>query len=493
MLKAGVLSLSAIILISTGSGWLYLEHLNGNIRKGERSSGDSAVKKTKPNAHGQTPLNILLLGSDSRKSKANVALGGSKKDADRPPLADVQMLLHLSADRKSAALVSIPRDTRVDIPRCEDPKTGEVFEATNATINNTLARGGPGCTLATWQNLTDTYIDHWMMIDFSGVVSMADAVGGVEVCVNQNIWDRNLQTGRGGSGLKLEAGEQKVKGEKALQWLRTRYAFGSDINRTRAQRMYLNSMVRELKSQNVFTDTGRLMGLAETATDALTVDEGLGSVPALYDLGMEFKSIPSSRITSTTLPTVADPLDPDAHLIPAPGDAEQVFSMIRNDIPFDGKGKVKTKKKPEKAGPPAAPSDTIPVTVINGTGVNGKPAVGKRASGLAETLVAAGFTQAEAGSEPLPREETRIEYPAAEGDQGRSNAQAVAKALKIPVGQVKVSSEVTEITLVVGGDWPEGTDYSVTIPKENKKVPKSANPLKGDEKGCMDVYEPYRW
>ncbi|GAB2627415.1 LCP family protein [Streptomyces capparidis] len=497
ILKWATLGLSLLVLGTAGAGWLYINHLNGNIRKGERSSGDSDVAGHKPNADGQTPLNILLIGSDSRNTAENLKLGGRKADVGRKPLADVQMLLHVSADRSHAALLSIPRDTRVEIPKCRDPKTDEEFPATNNTINNTLARGGAGCTLATWQNLTGMYIDHWMMIDFAGVVSMADEVGGVEVCVNQNIWDRDLKTGRGGSGLKLEAGRKKVKGQEALQWLRTRYAWGSDIQRTKAQRMYMNSMVRELRSQSVFSDTGRLMGLAEAATNALQVSEEIGTVKKLYQLGMELKSVPPDRITSLTMPAVDDPQDRN-HVIPAPGEADKVFAMLRNDVPLDANGGKKDgksgeKQTPKDKGPDAAAPGGIAVSVVNGTGAGGQAPVDGRASDLVEKLATAGFTRAEASVAGEPRESTVVQYPKGEGDQGKANARSVAKALGVPEAAVQASEDVTVITLHIGADWREGTDYAATLPEEGD-VPESSNALNGSDKGaCMDVYEPYRW
>lgn len=256
VLRWSATTLAVLILGTAGAGYLYYQHLNGNIQKGQRSSGDSKATRTGPNAAYQTPLNILLIGSDSRNSAENLKLGGHRESVGAPPLADVQMLIHLSADRKSAAMVSIPRDTRVHIPTCKDPDTGKVYPATDDIINTTLARGGAGCTLNTWQDLTGVYIDHWMMVDFAGVVRMAHAVGGVDVCVKQNVWDRSTAAQRGGSGLKLKAGTHKVDDVQALQWLRTRHAWGSDLMRARAQHMYLNSMIRTLKGQNVFTDSG---------------------------------------------------------------------------------------------------------------------------------------------------------------------------------------------------------------------------------------------
>ncbi|MFE4644576.1 LCP family protein, partial [Streptomyces sp. NPDC056730] len=265
--------LSLLLLATAGAGYLYYRHLNSNIRSGERSNGASGLDKPAANSAGQTPLNILLIGSDSRADPENVKLGGSKDTAGNPPLGDVQMLVHVAADRKNASVVSIPRDTRVDIPECKDAKTGETFPATNAIINETLARGGPGCTLSTWEKLTGVYIDHWMTIDFAGVVKMADAIGGVDVCVKENVWDRPLPGVPGGSGLKLTKGTHQIQGKQALQWLRTRHAFESDLGRAKAQHMYMNSMISGLKSQSVFTDTPRLTGLAEAATKSLEVSE----------------------------------------------------------------------------------------------------------------------------------------------------------------------------------------------------------------------------
>ncbi|MDU0254296.1 LCP family protein [Streptomyces sp. PU10] len=506
-LRWSATTLAVLILGMAGAGYLYYQHLNGNIDKGERSSGDSKAHKTEPNAAGQTPLNILLLGSDSRASDANVALGGGKNHRDNPPLADVQMLIHLAADRKSASVVSIPRDTRVDIPACKDPDTGEKFPATNAIINTSLARGGACCTLATWENLTGVYIDHWMTIDFAGVVSMADAVGGVEVCVNQNVWDRPLPGVPGGSGLKMTKGSHKVKGEEALQWLRTRHAWGSDPLRARAQHMYMNSMIRTLKSQNVFTDAW-LMDLAEAATKSLTVSEEIGTVKKLYDLGMQLKTVPTDRITMTTIPTVEDPEDKN-HLLPA-ADADKMWAMLRDDVSFDDKG-TKGKKDGGKDGgkdatgdgaaadgdaakpsdEPAADSE-IGVLVQNATRSATLGPVTGRAGAVAGTLVGKGFVKATKDtSAALSEERTVVRYPS---DELAGDARRVAEALGIPANAVRKSTDVSGVTLVVGADWREGASYPKQKTPEAGDLPESSDAINGsDTSKCMDVYKPYRW
>lgn len=116
------------------------------------------------------------------------------------------MLLHLSADRSNMSVISMPRDTLLKMPKCTDPDTKKVYPATVGLVmtNISLGRGGPGCTVATWEKLTKIHIDHFMKIDFSGVVSMADAIGGVPVCVDANIYSKDSQGH--GSGLKLKKG-----------------------------------------------------------------------------------------------------------------------------------------------------------------------------------------------------------------------------------------------------------------------------------------------
>ncbi|MEV8128341.1 LCP family protein [Streptomyces sp. NPDC085944] len=504
VLRWSATTLAVLILGTAGAGYLYYQHLNGNIDKGERSSGDSKAHKTEPNAAGQMPLNILLLGSDSRASDANVALGGGRNHRDNPPLADVQMLIHLAADRKSAAVVSIPRDTRVDIPTCKDPDSGKEFPATNDIINTSLARGGAGCTLATWENLTGVYIDHWMTIDFAGVVSMADAVGGVEVCVNQNVWDRPLPGVPGGSGLKMTKGSHKVKGEEALQWLRTRHAWGSDPLRARAQHMYMNSMIRTLKSQNVFTDAGRLMDLAEAATKSLTVSEEIGTVKKLYDLGTQLKTVPTDRITMTTIPTVEDPDDRN-HLLPA-ADADKMWAMLRDDVSFDDNGTRGKKDGGKDAtgdgaaadGDAAKPSDEpaadseIGVLVQNATRSATLGPVTGRAGAVAGTLVGKGFVKATKDtSAALSEERTVVRYPS---DELAGDARRVAEALGIPANAVRKSTDVSGVTLVVGADWREGASYPKQKTPEAGDLPESSDAINGsDTSKCMDVYKPYRW
>lgn len=499
---AGIL-LALVVLATAGAGYWYYVHLNHNLAKDALNLGSNRLDKADPNAKGQTPLNILLLGSDSRKSKKNVKLGGSDSSRNRPPLADVQMLLHVSADRSNMSVISIPRDTKTTIPKCTDSHSGKVFPKMVGRINSSLQHGGPGCTVATWEGMTGIPVDHFMMIDFAGVVSMADAVGGVPVCVDKNVHDPQ-------SKLRLKKGKSVVRGEQALHWLRTRHGFGdgTDIGRARAQHMYMNSMVRQLKSGTKLTDPGKLRNLAEAATKALTVDHGIGTVDKLYDLGNDLKRVPAKRITMATMPWR---YGPGGYVVPKEGDADHTFSLIRHDVALDGKDKKKHHgggsahgHKKHHSPAPAHPRSQLPLRVVNGTGTAVHPPVTGRAGAIAEHLGAKGYRQATAQQTRLQQADTTISYRS--GGQ-RADALAVAKSLHLPKDSVRRSTGVQDVTLVVGDDWRSGASY----PKQaggasgggsggggasggGNKAPGSADALNGgDKKACMDVNPQYTW
>ncbi|GHH87184.1 LCP family protein [Streptomyces capitiformicae] len=493
VLRWSAMVLAVVILGTAAAGYLYYEHLNSNIKKEKLNLGDTKIAEPTPNAFGQTPLNILLIGSDARDTKENQELGGAKETFGSTPLADVQMLLHLSADRSNMSVISMPRDTLLEIPKCTDPDTGEVYEASHGRVmtNESLGRGGPGCTVATWQELTGIHIDHFMMVDFAGVVSMADAIGGVPVCVTDNIYS-HTSTGKG-SGLKLEKGTTYIQGKQALQWLRTRYGFedGSDIARAKAQHMYMNAMVRELRENATITNPNKLRMLAEEATQALTVDEGLGTVTRLYDLSTELRKVEPARITMTTMPYTYV----GARVVPKEGDAEKLFRLVREDIALDGKDKKKTSAPTadETSHDPAAEKGEIGVLVQNGTMTSTLGPVSGRASTISGLLVEEGFAKASSDATTATAEDkTVVRYPSAELE---GDAQAVAEALGIPLSQVERSTNVSGVTLVVGADWREGTEYkAAAAEKADDTTPESADVLNGaNKKACMEVDPDFTW
>ncbi|WP_420833900.1 LCP family protein [Streptomyces antarcticus] len=502
--------LSLLILGTGAAGYLYYRHLNGSIQTDALNLGENKLGGSKPNAFGQTPLNILLIGSDARDDAANQALGGATDTFDGPPLADVQMLLHLSADRSNMSVVSMPRDTILMMPKCTEPG-GKVHEASKGLVqtNESLSRGGPGCTVAAWTELTKIPIDHFMMIDFKGVVSMADAIGGVPVCVEQNV--HSLTRDGKGSGLKLPKGESVIQGQQALQWLRTRYGFedGTDIGRTHAQHQYMNSMAREFRKNAKLTNPVKLNSLAQAAIEAMVVDTGLNKIDKLFDLSMELKKVPPGRITMTTMPWVYSTRSGmDGRVEPKSGEAEDLFRMVREDIALDGKGSgtpadpaaslsaaTGTPAPTAPAAQPTAaaePPAKTAVSVRNASGgKDGAEAPARnRARDVTALLGGKGYTKAVADNRTGAEDVTVVRFSAS--DQAGSAA-ALATALGLPASSVQKSGEVSGIVLFVGKDWRTG-DAPTPPPPAPTKAPDSARPLNGDnDQACMPVQPGFTW
>ncbi|MGN5377126.1 LCP family protein [Streptomyces lasalocidi] len=186
-----------------------------------------------------------MIGSDGRTSAADCKLGGGCSQTGVQSgngNADVEMVVHIAADRSNATVMSVPRDTMANVPACSDPASKQSTPGYYGQINSALSYG-PACQVATIHQLTDIPIDHFFKLDFSGVVSMSDAVGGVDVCVSDNVYDTY-------SHLKLSKGTHTLKGVGALEFVRSRHGFGdgSDLGRTVSQHLFLGAMIRKFKS-----------------------------------------------------------------------------------------------------------------------------------------------------------------------------------------------------------------------------------------------------
>jgi LCP family protein required for cell wall assembly len=316
--------LLVVVLAAAGGGVVIYRQLNGNITKTDLYTGASGNAGTEPeDPFGRTPLNVLVIGSDTRDSAADCKLGGACQDDRQGRNADVEMLVHLAADRSNMTVMSVPRDTVTALPACRDSAAGTQVAARTGQINGTLAYGA-GCTVAAVHKLTGVPIDHVAVIDFSGVVTMSDAVGGVPVCVSDDVYDTY-------SHLRLSKGKHTLKGTAALEFVRSRHGFGdgSDLGRTYAQHAFLASAIRTVKSTGVLLNPAALYELGQAATRALTVDKGIGSVSKLVSLASELNKVPSGRVTFTTMQTTPDPADVD-RVIVAPA-AKRLFKKIIDD------------------------------------------------------------------------------------------------------------------------------------------------------------------
>jgi LCP family protein required for cell wall assembly len=476
--RIALFTVSALILVTAGAGaWLY-EHLNGNIKS--VSIDDGAGGKEKADAFGRTPINLLVIGSDGRNNKADCKLGGGCGSASATVghNADVEMVVHVSADRSNATVMSVPRDTMTDVPACKDPDSTQSTSGYYGQINSALQYGA-ACQVKTVHQLTGITIDHFVMLDFSGVVKMSDAVGGVSVCVSDNVYDTY-------SHLKLAKGTHTLKGEAALEFVRSRHGFGdgSDLGRTVSQHLFLGAMIRKFKSAGTLADPTKVYSLADAATKALTVDTGLGSVSKLVDLATDLNKVPSRRMTFTTMQTAADPTNAN-RVVPGAA-AKSLFATIAGDQSLTSS----SGKKTSSASPSA--SATVPASQVAVQVENGTPTAG-RASVIAEALTAKGFgSGTTSGNAPEQSSRTTITY----GPGQKAEAQTAASALGLPASHLTQGSS-SGVVLVIGGDWPSGTTYgssgsSSAAPADTHAAVADAHAQTADKaKTCAKV-SPYK-
>jgi LCP family protein required for cell wall assembly len=451
ILKWTAIGTAGVVAAAAGLGAYVIVHLDGNIRHTALLPAGVTQASEIPDKFGNTAMNILLIGTDARVSAADCSLGGDCATSGSGN-SDVMMLIHLAADRSNSTIMSIPRDTMTQIPDCGSNK------AYYGMINSSMQYGA-SCTVATVHELTGLTIDHYMEVDFEGVVNMSNALGGVPVCVSASMYDKD-------SGLRLNAGTTVIEGKQALEFVRTRHGFydGSDLGREKAQHIFLSNMIRELRSQATFTNLGNLYSIADAATKSLQVDDGLAGVTNLISLFDTMNKVPTNRVTFVTMPWELDPANTE-RVIPVQAQAAQMFSNIKNDVPYSSaksaesssgttaaEGTTATEGATAAAGSSVLTSE-VHARIENATGVSG------RAAALAQALSADGFSAANLSTgNTASTAKTVVYYPSTRAD----SAAAVAGALGIPSSQLVESNAYAQVTVVVGQDWTSGTTYPVS-------------------------------
>jgi LCP family protein required for cell wall assembly len=322
-----VLASVLVLAMATGLGtiWLY-RHLNGNLNVLDPTAQLSNRPDKIAVAGPQEPLNVLVMGSDSRDCDGcnidNLTGGGQR--------SDTTILFHVSADRKRAYGISIPRDSMIDRPDCTTEDGETIPGADDVMWNEAFGLGGPACTIQQFEQLSGVRLDHFVVVDFEGFKGMVDAIGGVEVCIPEPIVDPS-------HGINIEAGTRKIKGAEALNYVRERYVVGngSDIGRMKRQQAFIGSMAHQVVTAGTLARPDRMVRFLNSATQSLTVDPGLKNVVKIADLGIQFKDIGLDNIQFITIPNKPDPADPN-RLVWKP-EADAVWTKIANDEPLTKK------------------------------------------------------------------------------------------------------------------------------------------------------------
>jgi LCP family protein required for cell wall assembly len=507
VMKWTALSVVGVLVVIIGLGAYVYIHLNGNINTAALLPQGASQAAEVPNQFGQTPLNVLLIGSDTRATATDCHLGGACQPS--LPHADVEMVVHLAADRSNMTVMSIPRDSIVPMSACARNDGAE-------NLINSALNFGPACQVEEIHDMTGLTIDDFIEVDMAGVVTLTNALGGVPVCVQNNVYDPD-------SHLKLPAGTTNVQGITALEWVRTRHAFPNEVYREEAQHVFMSAMVRKLKQNASLTHITTLYSVADAATKALTVSPALGSVTSLLSLAQEMGKVPTDRITLLSVPTVnyTGPVAAwNQQLQFDQPSANNMFAALKADTsytsggspapPAPPSGGAKQTNAPVTNGsgsgsypgnPSAVNKAGVSVSVLNGTGVTGRAGAIKTAltgSGFSGSLISANSTSS--------TDATAVYYPASRAD----SASAVASALGIPASAMHLSSNYGQVTVMIGKDWTSGTTFgtassggaggsSGSSTTSSTTVVASSPPATSlltngsDSKTCMPIQPAYRW
>ena len=438
--KAGYITaiVVAVVVMVAGIG-AYAEYrrLEGNITK-VKVGGLS----------GRTvygALNILVLGSQQRagqKGHFGVAAGSSRKTSN----SDNLLLIHLDPTHTHATILSIPRDLFVYEPGCKARSRfigigiqGPYTYPPGNLIDGALNIGGPTCAVATVKDLTGISLDHFVEFNFNSFRTMVDALGGVEVCVP-----------RGGyhdpkSHVNLSRGLHLLKYDRALAYVRTRDSLGGpdaggDLPRIALQQAFISSIVQKVTKQGLLSNGLQLLSIANTATKALTVDQGLGSVSELTSLARSLVHLKSRDVSLLTLPTTTDTYNYPTyaqHLMALQPQDDVLYQMVRTGQVWHGHL-------------PVQPYDKVSVRVVNGTGQGG---LAKR---TAASLRKLGFTVAGIGNTAVTST-TTVDFA---GLTQADGAYTLMTALKsFPAGQNTLAEPASQlgkpgtVTLTLGTNF----------------------------------------
>jgi len=274
-------------------------------------------------------VNILFIGSDDRSGE-NGVIGGVDDTLENVMRSDTAFVMHISSNRKRIEMVSIPRDSLVDIPVCRTPR-GETRPAQDAMFNTAFAKGwdkggtiasAAACTITAVQSITHLPIHHFVVVDFIGFQKMVNAVGGVDICLDRPMKDSRY------TGMDLPAGPQRLNGVQALQFARARHVTGtdgSDTSRIDRQQQLLGALVQEVLSKNVVTDSPKLAKFVGAVTKSLTMDTGM-SLDTMVGLAYSLRNINTSEVVFMTVPFVND-----GNRVRWTSDADTVWKAMAKD------------------------------------------------------------------------------------------------------------------------------------------------------------------
>jgi LCP family protein required for cell wall assembly len=307
---------SALVLVTSGGAWAVTTYVTGQL--GRLNVGTSGTPES-------GPLNILVAGVDQRSGLTPEQERQLHVGHDVSTNSDTLMLVHVPADHSYVQVVSLPRDSWVNIPGHGMNK-----------INAAFGLGGPKLMVATVAAATGLVINDYVEVNFLGFVKVIDALGGVDICLPFAVNDAY-------SGLNLPAGVHHVNGITALEFARDRHSFAaSDLARIDDQQQLMATILSKAASTGTLSDPLKLRQVISSLTSAIQVDQGFN----LVSLASQLSGIRPQNVAFTTVPlsnlSYETPTGESAVLWDSAA-AGQLFGQIRAD------------QRPAAVAPPARP------------------------------------------------------------------------------------------------------------------------------------------
>ncbi|GAA0927509.1 LCP family protein [Nonomuraea longicatena] len=433
------IALTGVIVAGSLTGYVVYRDAWGSVNK---KDVDKDILNTRP-VNNSGAVNVLLVGSDTRDGEGNARYGQLDARRGAGKRTDTIILMHISPNRDGAKLISFPRDSMVDIPRCKNETTGVVMAPKRDMINSAYNEGGIACTMSTLETLTGIRIHHFAEVDFSGFKNIVDALGGIEVCLKSGVNDKK-------SKLTLPPGKSLLDGEKALGFVRLRaYGDGSDIQRIRRQQLFLTKVVQKATSSDLLGNPARLTSLIKAAAQSVTMDEELANdTQKLLDIAASAKAMTAGDVKFITVPWGEDPADKNRVVWTQP-DANDLFNAIKNDVEIAEPQPSTTASAAPKVTPKP---DQVQIQVLNGTATPGK------AREVADALTKEGFRVIGLGNFKAPEGSAKTQLRFGKrAVNGADYAAVVGKAM------------TPKVTATQGGVKPLTTEpYTSTVPEGAK-------------------------
>ncbi len=265
--------------------------------------------------------NYLIVGSDSREGLSDEDKKRLRTGSSEGKRTDSMMILHTGSN--GPTLISLPRDSNVEIPTFKGSESGKTYQGTGRQVklNAAYAEDGPELLVRTVEFNTGLHIDHYVEIGFAGFANIVDAAGGVEIDIPQDIKDTK-------SGADFRKGKQTLNGEEALAFVRTRYALaGSDLDRTKNQQKFLSALANQVATPGTVLNPFRLYPTMGAGLDSLIVDKDMGLFD-LADMFWSMKGVSGGEGTSMNMPLAGSS---GGNLLWDKDKVKQLVNQLNND------------------------------------------------------------------------------------------------------------------------------------------------------------------